>query len=247
MIFSADTKIRRYEENVRRFQEKSERTKYDRGRICPFKWDHFIVPRPTTILGHDISKGRRSFGEILRGAPIVSVREKLGVIDGPSCRVLEAIGVVDRRRTFDVRVWIDTERDFRPLRIERYHSIRGKNRWRVTSKVIENIRLKKIDGVWFPVDGMITSFSTKKRQRPRGMTATEYRSLTRAKHAEVSIYTQAPGPTGPVRVKVYGDTVRINKGIDPGKFTIEFPQGCRVYDDFLQSAYVVGEKGNQRN
>jgi len=228
-------------DRIRRFQEKGALADYDRGRICPFKWDHFVYPRPTALLGDDTSRGRRTFGEILRDAPKVLVREKPEVIDGRPCRVLEAFGIVDRRSPYDVRVWIDTARDYRPLRIEKYRSIAGKNRWQVPTRVIEKIKLEKINGVWFPVEGETCGFFTKKVLPPVGMTEADIRRLPPGKWREVSTFVMKPGDTGTVRVKVNKDTVRINKGIDPGKFTIEFPQGCRVYDDFLQLAYVVGQ------
>jgi hypothetical protein len=211
------------------------------GRVCPFNPDHFIYPRPTTLLGYDVAQGRRSFGEILRDASQVSVRENPGEIDGHSCLVLETIGVVDRMFTLDVLAWIDTQRDYRPLRIEVYHSIPGTNRWQVLGRTIEEIKLEKIDGVWFPIDGKTCAYFTKNILPPEGMTEAEYRRLPREKKREVARYIQEPGEAGTVRVRVKKDTVRINKGIAPAKFTLEFPQGCKVYDDFLQTGYTVGE------
>jgi len=210
------------------------------GPLKPGQW--FAIPRPTTILGYDMSRGRRrSFGEILRGAPKALVRRRPEVIDGHPCRVLEAIGVVDRKLIFDVRAWIDTERDFRPLRIEKYHSIGGRNRWQILACKMEKIKLEKIDGVWFPVDGTALWFFTKKILPPEGMTEADLLRLPEGKWKEVSKYIQVPNEVGPVRLRAYTDTVRINKGIDPGKFTIEFPTGCGVLDDFTGMVYTVGD------
>ncbi len=241
LAHTVKTKVAFDGEKIRRF-EHSELGDYSKGRICPYKPGHFSpFLRPNDFLGHRIVLGLRTFGEILRDAPRVSVRPELEVIDGHPCQVLEVIGLVDRVLNFDVRVWIDTERDFRPLRIEKYHGIGGQNRWQILACKMEKIKLEKIDGVWFPVDGTALWFYTKKILPPEGMTEADLRRLPEGKWKEVSKYIQVPNRVGPVRLRAYTDTVRINKGIDPGKFTIEFPQGCRVYDDFLQLAYVVGQ------
>jgi hypothetical protein len=54
-------------------------------------------------------------------------------------------------------------------------------------------------------------------------------------------YIYKPNPVAQRRVRVYKDTVRINKGIDPAKFTIEFPLGCEVWDDFRKVKYTIGK------
>ena len=232
-------------EKVRRFRD-SERDKFTRGRICPFKDGHFIFPTPNHFLGYDISIGRRTFGEILRDVPKISLREQPEVIDGHRCRVLEAIGVVDRKLIFDVRAWIDTERDFRPLKIERYQSIGGKKRWKVVRQQIEKVKLQKIDGVWFPVEGTSSTFFIKNILPPVGMTETEFFRLPRNRVFEEGEFVMMPDRYGSVRIKVYEDTVRINKGIAPEKFTIEFPHGCRVYDDYAEISYTIGEPDKEK-
>jgi len=222
---------------------------------------------PTRLLGYELVKKRPvsrttvTLGDLLSTARKVSVKPELENIDGHLCTVVEAIGVKDVAEissgsgvryedcTWEVRTWIDTGRDFRPLRIERYYgdkgplSVGGRNRWQVLSCRIEKIKLEKIDGVWFPVDGIATWFSTKTILPPDRMTEDEFRRLARKKQRSIGKFIQE-SRTGPRRMRVYHDTVRINKGIDPGKFTIEFPQGCEVWDEFRIKKYTIGKEGD---
>jgi hypothetical protein len=42
------------------------------------------------------------------------------------------------------------------------------------------------------------------------------------------------------RLTIAGETIRINKGIPPDRFIINFPVGCTVWDQFQQLAYTIG-------
>jgi len=238
------------------------------GRIDSSKMDYITIwPKPTRFLGYGIVKSRpthrstMTLGELLRTARKVSVKPELENIDGHLCTVVEAIGVKDVAKissgagvryedcTWEVRAWIDTGRDFRPLRIEKYYgdkgplSVGGRNRWQVLSCRIEKIKLEKIDGVWFPVDGIATWFSTKTILPPDRMTEDEFRRLARKKQRSIGKFIQE-SRTGPKRMRVYHDTVRINKGIDPKKFTVKFPQGCKMWDDNLETSYTIGTESD---
>jgi hypothetical protein len=215
------------------------------GGIQPFDWSYFKLFQPTYFLGYMLFPGRRTLGEILRDVPNVRVREKPEVIDGHPCLVIEAVGIDDRQSINDLLIWIDTERDFRPLKFEKYKSIGQENRWKVIRHRMEKIKLEKIDGLWFPVDGTGTWFYTKEILPPKGMTDQQIRSLPREKLYALSTFIQAPFKGGPSRSRIYKDTIRINKGIDPNKFSIEFPPGCEVWDDFRKAKFIVGKDGER--
>ena len=189
-------------------------TGLDRGSLCL---------SPTSLLGYELSKDCRTFGELLRDTRQVSLAPRQSVIDGHRCSIVEAIGITyskHRKFEYDVRAWIDTKRDFRPLKIEMYRSIGGKNRWKVVVARWNDIRLEKIDGIWLPVDGMVTGYFTKATAPPRRMTVAQFRRLSLKRQNEVAIFMQVPSESGSTRMKVSEGTVRINKGIDPNKFTI---------------------------
>jgi hypothetical protein len=107
------------------------------GRIGP-DLDIFGNLYPNRLLGyelvkkHPVNRTNVTLGELLSTARRVSLRPKAEKVDGHSCLVVEAIGAKHvtvvgtvsgtkyEDSTLDIRVWIDTQRDFRPLRIETY-------------------------------------------------------------------------------------------------------------------------------
>jgi hypothetical protein len=221
--------------------------KFSTGRIYAFTPDTFTVyMTPKALLGYSIKQhAQETFGEILSKAEHIEVRKHTEQIDGHSCFILEAIGIKDGDCLYDVRTWIDTQRDYRPLKIEKFYSPDYKHadiseRWRAIVKRLDNIKLKEIDGIWFPVQGDCHSF-TSDWLPPEGMTKEEFKKafshLPEEKQREKARYVIIPRV--PKR-RIEVDTIKINKGIDPKKFTVNFPQGCRVWDEFRQIGYVVG-------
>lgn len=76
-------------------------------------------------------------------------------IDGQECYIITGQIRADRR----YKVWIAPERDFRPLRIDLYY---GKEGGQGSFMVgIHNIKLEKIDGIWFPIYADKTSTGAK--------------------------------------------------------------------------------------
>jgi hypothetical protein len=212
------------------------------GGIRPFSWSYFKRLQPTYWLGYMLFPGRCTLGEILRDAPSVTVRENPQVIEGHSCSVIEAVGIIYGHLTADLRVWVDMKRDFRPLKFEKYKSLGGGNRWKVLIHSMDKIKLEKIDGIWFPIDGRAFWFYTKKIMPPKGMTVTEFRRIPIEKGEQLARYIQVPSKNSNSKARINKETIRINKGIDPKKFTIEFPPGCEMWDDFRKVKYTIGKR-----
>ncbi|MFC1676520.1 hypothetical protein ACFL3G_05595 [Planctomycetota bacterium] len=200
------------------------------------------ILKPTTFLGHDVAPGPMLLSGYLLNAHKVAVKEKFEEIDGHLCTVIEAVGIElsGRNKKHDIRVWIDTQRDFRPLKIEHYESIGGNNRWKVLRAITDEIKLKNIDGIWFPITGRIINYHDKDLQLPDGMTEAEFLALPREKQREIVVVTTEPSKYGYRCPKIYEDTIRINKGIDPNRFKPEFPHGCLIDDDFTGMIYAIG-------
>jgi hypothetical protein len=263
-----------------KFYSLGEKTNFWNGQVIKKGWAGSIGPdrdifgffKPTRLLGYEIVKKRPvnrttvTLGELLRSAQQVSLRVDLEEIDGHLCIVAEAIGakhvtwvgnasgVRYEDCTKDVRVWIDTQRDFRPLRIETYtgdqdplQAMGRIDQWQVLNGVIENTKLEKIDGIWFPTDGITTGFSPEMVLPRDKITEVELKRLSPDQRRELVRFTYKPSSPGPRRMRVYKDTVQINKGIDPKKFRIEFPEGCEVWDDFRKAKFIIGQNGEDPN
>jgi hypothetical protein len=197
-----------------------------------------------TLLGFDAKElSRLSLGEAIAQAESLSVRDETELIDGRACYVIEAINLETDPSVhwaYDVRAWIDCGRDYRPLKFEKYRSIPGKNRFKVISRRVDNIKLKQIDGIWLPTEGERTTFSTNDIHPPEGMTSARFGTLPNEERLELGVFKLTPrGPTHRLEIDV--DSIRLNKGIPPKTFTIDFPKGCEVYDEFAGKRYVVGE------
>jgi outer membrane lipoprotein-sorting protein len=196
---------------------------------------------------------KRSLSEILRDAQQVTVQKEPDEVDGHLCAVMQANGVIDGAfRVWDYRFWIDTQRGFQPLRVERDWGDPGNlggrehPEWR-----LDQIELKKIDGIWFPIKGVKRRFGSKpapgskpqpdycKIKAMYGQKAVIDASMKWWKSVKLVTYEE---PAYDI-ISVDPNSVRINKGIDESKFTIKFPPGCEVEDDFRGSSFKVNDKG----
>ena len=201
-----------------------------------------------TLLGFDAKElSRLSLGEALAQAEFLSVRDQTESIDGRACYVIEAINLETDPSShwrYDVRVWIDYRRDYRPLKFEKYRSIPGKNRFKVISRRVDNIKLKQIDGIWLPIEGERTTFSTNDIHPPEGVTSAQFSTLSTEEREQAGVFKLTPmAPTRRLEIDI--DSIRLNKGIPAKTFTIDFPDGCEVYDEFAGRRYVVGEPSEQ--
>ncbi|HUW19986.1 MAG TPA: redoxin domain-containing protein [Sedimentisphaerales bacterium] len=170
---------------------------------------------PNSLLGFDVTCGiRQTFGEALKSARRLEVRREPEKIDSRSCLVLEALGIADAEFIWDVRAWIDTGRDLRPLRVEIFYGGADNKRFKRIFRRIYDIKLRDVDGIWFPIEGKRDTFTTK----------WGYFQLLRV-------------PTRKLMVDF--DSVRINRGVPMEAFKIEFPPGSKVWDEVRNTQYTV--------
>jgi hypothetical protein len=133
---------------------------------------------PQMLLGYWVNGlfrecGGDTFGEVLRcHIKNVRIREVPESINGHSCTVIEVLGIRDYVpegifAVDDLHIWIDTERDFRPLRIETYRfqeQYEGRTLTGMRKEFVrrfETTKLKNIDGTWFPTAGECNGYTVK--------------------------------------------------------------------------------------
>jgi len=211
-----------------------------------------VPPSPRTLLGYTIEQeGIYTLSELLSDRYVKNIsltqQEKKGV----SCIVLEAIGFQTRRNKpiYDLRVWIDPSRGYRPLTIEKYISsddpnslagLRGE-RWTYLKKKIDIDELKQIHGIWFPIAGEKMLYTIVPEFTLQGKSEDDIRKenpdLSDEELAKAIKLVNRPFHA---RKRVEFSDIVINRGIDPEKFTIRFPLGCKVWDDFASMGYTVG-------
>ncbi len=213
------------------------------GSLRPEEFSATMTPR--SLLGYDAKDlSRESLGEALSKASTLSIGESR-TINGHMCVCVEAIGFETdpvSGAVYDVRVWVDPKRDFRPLRIEECDSIEGANRWKVPARTIEDIELAQIGGIWFPIKGTRSTYKVTEVLPPEGMSQEEFDKLPLKEVREKGrISVALLGGTQDV-LMIDQATIRINQGIPDEAFRVVFPQGCVVWDEFIQMGYTVGAK-----
>jgi hypothetical protein len=211
-----------------------------------------VPPSPKTLLGYTLDQGGiYTLSELLSHESILTKSVRREAIGKHECIVLEAtrFAIRDDTSVYDLRIWIDPERNYRPLRMEKWYSpdnkdsvagVRGK-RWELLDYVVDNIELQEIDGVWFPVCGESQVYEFKAEPVMKGETVEDVQRRYPGMSAEELVrtvdYVNVPfKEKGRVELK----EVRINRGIDPEKFTIAFPNGCDVWDNIAGIGYKVG-------
>ena len=219
-----------------------------RGAVSPLEGSVFkYVLTPNVLMGFSIhEKGRLSCGEAIAQADSYSVCDQLEIIDGHPCYVVEVRGVERDPEVsdlvWDARVWLDSERDLRPLKVESYYGgVEGKNKFAILHKRIDAIKLKKINGIWFPVEGVGWNFAIESVEPPSGISREEFSALPTAEQRRLGTFKIMKEPYTR-KVEVDPNSIKINDGLEAEKFTVKFPLGCRVYDEFTQTSYVVGGK-----
>jgi hypothetical protein len=211
-----------------------------RGRVAPLDPETFrSLTTPMTLLGRDARYvGRQTLGEALAQTESVSVRSDLESIGGRPCFVLEATGIerLPDGRAFDVLVWIDAERDYRPLRFEKYYSYEGEQRWKALLLRVDDVTLERVDGMWFPVSGR-SQFFNNDLEPPPGGPSEPPRSAREALERGV-IVVRALTPASVLTIDPA--SIRINKGIAAERFAFQFPAGTLVLDEVAHVSYEVG-------
>jgi len=201
---------------------------------------------PQTLLGQSIlAYERQTLSDVLKDSykkdelELTSADE---VIDGRRCCLLTAIvpaaaiGHPEWTRPTTCKVWVDPERNYRPLRVEQYNDVVGK-RLAIT---LEAIVLQKVNDIWLPVSGLKKGY----RDVPvplDGYTLEDLRSMSPDEAREHLRVETRPieEPWGTKHMEV--TEWRILDDIDEAKFTISFPPGSRIWDQFAQHGFVGKE------
>lgn len=203
------------------------------GRVGDLDHICFVARTPHTLIGYDLhSSGRRSVAEILRRAEGVSVRAATESVNGRRCFVIEAIGIEDiEGLSVDARLWVDAERDYRPLRIEKYRNELDLPRWTSLWHRADNIELQEIDGVWIPVEGQSQYFHLETAPLP-GLTREDYERMTPEEVAQKLDYVLKPYSMWLIRIDP--ESVSFGKEIPAEEFKIDWPEGTTIWDAQLQ-------------
>jgi len=211
------------------------------GVISADLWEIDGYPCPAALLGQTLkSRARYTLAEALREAREVTLRAEPEEVDGHKCHVLDfdimgravgAGGYFPTQRS--ASIWIDAERDYRPVRIETYSHRRGR---RELSMVIGPIELKEIDGVWLPVSGLKFHFRSK-HVPDEGYTMEQLQAMEPDEAQKHFHRETVPSDLPPKTITV--SSWRLGE-IDEGLFTIDFPEGAEVWDEFRRKRYIVG-------
>jgi hypothetical protein len=189
------------------------------GRVAPLEHGTFTALSFRMLTGQSISGVKRlPLGRALQEAREVRVWRQMDKVEGHECRVLEALGFLGSASINDygLRAWIDVGCGFRPRRLELYiQSRRGPPTWGVLYYRVDRVRLQQVDGYWIPVEGVQAGFNPAESRK--------------AAQTGGKLEPMAP----PLHYVVHVPTVRINKGIARSMFTVDFPPGTRVLDQFL--------------
>jgi hypothetical protein len=199
------------------------------------------IPSARTLLGGDLKTEEwLRFGDALLKCPHVALRDATEEVCGRQCAVLELVGgdTWPEGKVDDLLFWIDEERDCRVLRYDRFSNYHPVVRWEFITRSVEVNGLERIDGHWFPTGGTVTTFNCEFQPRAP-FTREDYSGLTPEQVAERGIdvkRTKARYYT----IDVDPSSVHVNRLIPAHRFSIDFPDGCFVTDDFLGKTYRVG-------
>jgi hypothetical protein len=212
------------------------------GRIQRLDIESFrSVANVKTLLGTDFRyEGRARLGQALLDCKNIRLREQGEMIDGHLCQVLEAVGGdhMTDGRAFDIVVWIDPARQYRVLKYDKYVSYTGKMQWKELHQRVHDIKLELIDGIWFPIHGQ-SEFYSRDLKPVAPFKEADYEGLSWDQAVEKGLEV-VYGKVHRHTVEVDPATVRINRGVPPERFTIEYPVGAFVADEFTNTQYRVG-------
>ena len=209
------------------------------GRITSLKLPGFhAYPLPMDLFGYNMKASWETLGEALAGAKQLRLRPA-EEIDGHTCIPIEAVGLDSTfvgADPIDGVVWIDVDRGFRPLAWQIYLGYNGKNRFKATYRQVDHVQLRKINGQWIPISGEFTSFIVN-AVKPSNMTDAQVNSLT---HEQViGVLDLRVVPEMKILIHLVPNSIRVNEPLPEGTFTINYPKGCMVVDDFTNSSSTV--------
>lgn len=251
------TSITAFDGKVTRSYKNASFFKTSMGGIYGYDPHTFSVPTsPKTLLGYTLDQdGIYTLSELLSDKFVKVKKARLEKFKDKECIILEAIGFQAEigKPIYDIRIWIDPKRNYRPLKIEKYISSDDKNslaglrgeRWTYLATKIHGIELKQIDGIWFPACGERMVYTIKPEFLLNGITEEEIRKKYPGMSDEdIAKKIKLISVPFHARRKIELSEIRINKGIDPAKFTINFPYGCGLWDDLAGIGYTVGDPEN---
>ena len=207
----------------------------------PIPFEASLMPR--CLMGYSLLD---TLGDRLKKADEVSCIEQNEVIRNSICFVIEAKNISISDNCIEhYKAWVDIERDYRPLKIEIYQNTNARNPWESLIRRIDNITLQKIDGIWYPTSGDIQYYRdsyvlTEDGRDVKTLSAEEQNKIFGALTDEQAkkLVRKQSAKRGPVQ-HIEVSNIRLNQGVEDGRFSIDFPNGCAVWDDFIQHGYVV--------
>ncbi|RME01963.1 MAG: hypothetical protein D6816_11635, partial [Bacteroidetes bacterium] len=189
----------------------------------------------TSMAYHAKQSGRSTLGEILKGADSVVVRSEKETINGHECLVVEAyhIDYLDDMQAYvNLLVWVDMQRDYRPLRWIMCYDYGESKGWGALRQEGYDIKLGQFGGRWIPIES--------KRQwylssvvKPESMSDDEWQSLS-LQHRREQGHLQVKKMNNYQLFKADVSSLRVNQGLTRSDFRIELPEGCVVWDDLEQ-------------
>ncbi len=223
------------------------------GTVRARKNDFNLRRPPAYFLGWYLDPSQpTTLSQILRTAERVSISSQMQDVEGRKTHLVEAercyINYLHRSDVpINLKVWIDPERDFRPIRLEKYKFYLGELGAEfekpLLQLVLRGVNLKKVNGVWVPVEGYAKVFFL------LGFEGFPAEELAKKSVDEIKeIVAQAKpilgaieGGVGTKHMKV--KEIKVNEPIPPNKFVLKFPVGSAIWDDFLKKTYRIGPNG----
>jgi hypothetical protein len=196
------------------------------------------TPNVTWLLGGRIRhSGRLRLGELLRDSANVQLRDGLEEANGERCNVLEipeANPWVDDRGC-EARLWISPQREYRLVRAEQYRIYGRTARLPVLTERLDVTDFRKVDGLWFPITGVVKIISHDLQPLPP-FTEKDYEGLTEDQVYEKGLKVVEDSVTS-YGIEVEPESIRINHEITRDKLAIDFPSGCKIDDGYSVAAY----------
>jgi len=232
-----------------------------RGSVTAFQGQLDAFAGPARLLGYSLSPhGPRSLAGILRGTQKIEIISTESDVEGYTCIEMNcdipsyalgagaparaAGGSGDSKNAGNsasgaphaaeaphvpvvshVKIWIDAARDWRIVRTEWYSD---PDRRRL-SNALEHVRLEKIGDIWLPVSGAMRSYHLEAVPLD-GYTFEQLKAMPEeeaTKHVRFETV-----PTDPEARIITVESWGVGKDLDEALFTIIFPQGTDVWDEF---------------
>ena len=221
---------------------------YLSGSIQTYNFSFGVYYLFNTLLGYN-STERMTLSDIMTAANQVTVKDKPEYIDAHPCHVVDLVKTYTSEpgnKIYNLRIWIDPERDYRPLKLEKYNDDNDPDHYIKQLRLrLDNIKLDMIDGIWVPVYGQRKLFRTE-LVPPADMTFTKFHLLSAKQQRDAAVYKTTFDAELKIRkLTIDPASIQLNKGIPAEYFSIEFPNGCDVFDSRIKKSYVIGQSSEE--